>query len=293
MDSDQEKRMAQYLLGQLSEQEQTELERQYMMDDALFEELLAVEDELRDTYVRGELSRADRQAFEERLLTLPHQKEKEKFARTLRQYLVQAGTPAGPMAHLVAKWKSLLRIFAAQPRTVLIPALSLTLVVLVVGSWWLVLRNIQSSRNAPTTASTASGSPGQAPKPQPQTSIPAPEPGARTVAFVLTPGLIRGGVEESRPLVIPAGVSRVRLEARVDVGGDYSNFEAVLQTAENKRIWSERNLNAQTFPGGKIVFLDLSSSLLPPGDYILTLRGLTVARHHETVAEYGFRVGEK
>jgi hypothetical protein len=293
MESDQEKRMAQYLLGQLSEQEQAELERQYLMDDALFEELLAIEDELRDTYARGELSRAARQAFEQRLLILPHQKEKQKFARTLRQHLVQAGTPAGPLAHVIAKWKSLLRILGAQPRTVLIPALSTTLVVLVVGSWWLVRRGMQSSRNAPATTSTASGLPGQAHEPQPQTSNPAPEREASTVAFVLTPGLIRGGVRESSPLVIPAGVSRVRLEARVGVDGDYSNYEAVLQTAENKRIWSEENLNAQTFPGGKKIFLDLSSSLLPPGDYILTLRGLTVAGRPETVAEYAFRVGER
>jgi hypothetical protein len=152
---------------------------------------------------------------------------------------------------------------------------------------------MQSSRNAPASTSTASALPGQASEPQSQTSIHEPEREAESVAFVLTPGLIRGGGEESRPLVIPAGVSRVRLEARVDVDGDYSNYEAVLQTVENKRIWSEGNLNAQTFPGGKRIFLDLSSSLLPPGDYILTLRGLTAAGRSETVAEYAFRVVER
>jgi hypothetical protein len=31
--------------------------------------------------------------------------------------------------------------------------------------------------------------------------------------------------------------------------------------------------------------------LLPPGDYILTLRGLPTAGSPETVAEYAFRVG--
>jgi hypothetical protein len=291
MDPDQEKQMVQYLLGQLSEQEQAELERQYLVDDALFEALLAIEGELRDTYARGMLSRADRQAFEQRLLILPHQKEKQKFAQTLRQYLAQEGTPAGALAHVIAKWNSLLRILGAQPRTVLIPVLSVTLVVLVGGSWWLVRKGMQSSRNAPATTSTASAPPGQAPEPQLQTSTHAPEQEAGTVAFVLTPGLIRGGVQESRPLVIPAGVSRVRLETRFD--GDYSSYEAVLQTAEDKRIWSEGNLNAEIFPGGKRVFLDLSTSLLPPGDYILTLRGLTVSGRPETVAEYAFRVDKR
>jgi hypothetical protein len=290
MDSDQEKQMVQYLLGQLSEKEQAELDRQYLMDDALFEELLAIEDELHDTYLRGELSSADRQAFEQRLLILPNQKEKQKFARTLHQYIAQEG-PAGPLAHRVGKWKSLLRILEAQRRIIFIPAISTALVVLVVGSWWLVRRSIQSSQNAPGTASAAKGLPGQAPEPQPQTPTHAPQPEANTVAFVLTPGLIRGGVQESRPFVIPAGVSDVRLEARVE--GDYSSYEAVLQTAESKRIWSQGDLEAQAFPGGKRVFLDLSSSLLPPGDYILTLRGLPAAGSRETVAEYAFRVSKR
>jgi hypothetical protein len=291
MDSHQEKRMAQYLLGQLSEQEQTEFERQYLMDDVLFEELLAIEDELRDTYVRGELSKADRKAFEQLLLTLPRQKEKQEFARTLHQYLVQAGTPAGPTAHRAAKWKSLLQVLGTPPRTALIPALSVTLVVLVLGSWWLVRREMQSSRNASGTASTVKGQPGQVPAPQPSTSSPAPEQEAGTFAFVLTPGLIRGGEQESGALVIPASVSRVRLEARFDA--DYSSYEAVLQTAEGKRIWSEGNLNVQTLPDGKRVFLDLSSSLLSPGDFILTLRGSAVAGRPETVAEYAFRVAKR
>ena len=47
MSSDQEKRMAQYLLGQLPEEDQAELERRYLADDSLFEELLAIEDDLR------------------------------------------------------------------------------------------------------------------------------------------------------------------------------------------------------------------------------------------------------
>lgn len=283
--------MAQYLLGQLSEQEQAELEVQYLMDDALFEELLAIEDELRDTYVRGELSRADREAFEQRLLILPHQKEKQEFARTLRQYLVQAGTSSGLPARRVSKWESLLRILGAQPRTVLIPALSTTLLVLVAGSWWLVRRSTQSSRIASGAASTAGGLPAKASEPQARTSTPSAEQEATTAAFVLTPGLIRGGEQESTPLVIPGGASRVRLEARFEA--DYLSYQAVLQTAEGKRIWSEGNLNAQSSPSGKRVFLDLASSLLPPGDYILTLRGSAVSGRPETVAEYAFRVAKR
>jgi hypothetical protein len=109
------------------------------------------------------------------------------------------------------------------------------------------------------------------------------------MAVVLSRGLVRGNEEGSKPLVIPPEVSQVRLEARVEV--DYPRYEAVLQTAESKRIWSKGDLEAQAFPGGKrILLLYLSSSLLPHGDYILTVRGLPTPGSPETVAEYPFRV---
>jgi anti-sigma factor RsiW len=278
--------MAQYLLGQLPEEEQAELERRYLADDTLFEELLAIEDDLRDAYVRGELSRPDHEAFEQRLLTAPPQKQDQEFARTLFRYLGERGTRVGLLAQVVAKWKSLLRALGAQPRLVFVPALSVTILVLMAGGWWLGRRSVQRSQLQPAPHQTASGhAPGAAAPTGEQ------EPEARTIAVVLSRGLVRGNEEGSKPLVIPPEVSQVRLEARVEV--DYPRYEAVLQTAESKRIWSKGDLEAQAFPGGKRVLLYISSSLLPPGDYILTLRGLPAAGSLETVAEYAFRIGKR
>jgi anti-sigma factor RsiW len=79
--------MTQYLLGQLTEEEQAELEGAYLADDVLFEELAAAENDLRDAYARGELSTPDREAFEQRLLTTSGQQSEQEFARTLGSYL--------------------------------------------------------------------------------------------------------------------------------------------------------------------------------------------------------------
>jgi len=182
-------------------------------------------------------------------------------------------------------------ILEAQRRIVLIPAISAALVVLVVGSWWLVRRSMQSSRNAPGAASTAIGLPGQEPEPQSQAPSHAPEPETNTVAFVLAAGLTRGGAQESSPFVIPASASQVRLEARVKA--DYSSYEAVLQTAESKSIWRMGDLKAQASSEGKRILLDVPSSLLPPGDYILSLRGLPAAGSPQIVADYSFRVSNR
>lgn len=163
-----------------------------------------------------------------------------------------------------------------------IPVLSLTLLILMAGSWWLGRRSVRlqplpsaRSQNVPTGSA--------APTAEEQ------EPDTKTLAVVLSRGLVRGNEEGSKPLVIPPKVNQVRLEARVEV--DYPHYEAVLQTAESKQIWSKGNLEAQAFPGGKRILLYMSSSLLPPGDYILIVHGLPTAGSPETVAEYSFRVG--
>lgn len=290
--------MVQYLLGQLSEQEQADLERLYLMDDALFEQLLAIEDELRDTYVRGELSRADRRAFEQRLLILPHQKEKQEFARLLFRGLPEVDTSARTLHQRVAKRRSLLRVLRAPPWTILAPALSAALLIVIVGGWWLTrrLEHLRTPLQAISQGSSGVVPPtaGKLPEQGPEAQAPNRPPGQlqeeKTFAFVLTPRLIRGG-EESRPLVIPLEAGRVRLEARFE--GQYPRYQAVIETVEGRQVAMEGNLQAETFPGGLRIFLDISSSLLDPGDYILTLHGLPASGIPEIVAEYTFRVGKR
>jgi hypothetical protein len=280
MDSDKEKRMVKYLLRQLPEQEQVEFEARYLSDDACFEELLAIEDELRDAYARGELSGRDRDAFEQRLLATPQQRQTQEFARSLRQRVAKvSGASADRRESRVAKWKSRVWYFATHHRIVLVPALSATFLLLVAAGWWLGYRSRRSPASAPVATTPQTQSP---PRQQQEREV---------VAFVLTPGPVRGSEPGLASLVIPPGVSRVRLEARFE--GDYPSYEAILQTAENKRVWTARNLKAQASRDGKSVFIDISSSLISPGDYILTLRGVPAMGAPETAAEYAFRVAKR
>jgi hypothetical protein len=273
--------MQQYLLGRLPEEEEAELERRYLADDALFEELLAIEDDLRDAYVRGELSMPDHEAFQQRLLAVPRQRQEQDFARTLCRNLQQTGVEASPTGQPVARWKSLLQAVGAWPRAALVPALTFTILILMAGSWWLGRKSGQPQ--GPQTAS-------QTPK-QGSSASGEPRIEASMITVVLNRGLMRSGGQESKPVVIPPGVRQVRLEARIEI--DYPRYEAVLQTVESKRIWSQGDLTAEPSSGGKRVVLELSSSLLPPGDYILTLHGLPASGSPETVAEYSFSVSTK
>jgi hypothetical protein len=61
-----EARLARYLLGRMSENEQLAVESEYFRNREAFEHLLALEDELMYDYLRGDLSAEDRAAFQNR-----------------------------------------------------------------------------------------------------------------------------------------------------------------------------------------------------------------------------------
>ena len=57
--------LVRYLLGQLSEEEQEQIEEQYIGDGDFLDQLLVVEDDLIDDYVTGSLPAQDRLHFEQ------------------------------------------------------------------------------------------------------------------------------------------------------------------------------------------------------------------------------------
>ncbi len=82
--------MRRYFLGDLPLEERVRLEDRYLLDVALFEGLLAAENDLIDAYVRGELTEAERQQFEMEYLKSPEGHERLDFARALNQVSVLA-----------------------------------------------------------------------------------------------------------------------------------------------------------------------------------------------------------
>src|SRR5262245_26755676 len=76
-----------YLLQDLSESERQALELRLLIDDDLAEELEIVEDELIDEYLAKELSRRERNRFEEVFLANPERKKKLNAGQALKRYL--------------------------------------------------------------------------------------------------------------------------------------------------------------------------------------------------------------
>jgi CHAT domain-containing protein/tetratricopeptide (TPR) repeat protein len=85
-----------YLLQQLSDPEQQEIELQLLSDEDFSAELDAAEDELIDEYLANELSPDDRQSFEQNFLTTPERNSKLTSAQTMKRYFDKMGPDPFP-----------------------------------------------------------------------------------------------------------------------------------------------------------------------------------------------------
>jgi len=92
----QEQLIRSYLLGELPESEQEQIEERLVTDQnpAFFDEFLIIEDELLDDYVLGHISEQERTKLETGLLRSPHEYRKLEFVKTLERYI--AHTKAAP-----------------------------------------------------------------------------------------------------------------------------------------------------------------------------------------------------
>ena len=77
--------MIRYLLGDVSEDEQLRLEEQFFTDEDSYQQLTALEDELRYDYAQGNLTPRERQLFEKRFLTTPADRKKVDLAKAVLQ----------------------------------------------------------------------------------------------------------------------------------------------------------------------------------------------------------------
>lgn len=312
--------IVQYLLGDLSEQEKVRLEQQYFDDDDFFEQLLVVEGDLIDGYVRGELSGLERERFETHVLASPRQRQRVEIARALVEYATEspvAASPAEERRKPVVWWRSLLDGLGAKNRA-MAPAFAAAVLVILVGGWLFVIetvrlrnqvKHIQADR-AETLKHERELLRQLSEQGQHNDQLAAELQRERTqrelleqelanpqrltlstITFVLTPGLVRGASEPKR-LIIPRGADLVRM--RLDLDRDnYKSHRAVLETIDGKRFWSSGSLKAQPTSSGKVATLTLPASLFTRGDYILTLSGVNAVGSLENVAEYYFNVVRK
>ena len=269
-----------YLLGQLSSEQQSQFEERLLTDDGIFEELEIIEDELVDEYLSADLTDADRQSFESHFLASPEHREKLNFARAFRKSLTnrvrlpdQAPSPAQPAEPRVgedmgtetpavrapSRKKSWFRFFGIQ-NPALGYATAAALVLVVVGSSWVVWRRATAPR----------------------------DPG-RVHTVVLASGLTRDIGEGATSIRVPPDTDTLRLHLILS-DNRHTSYEATLLDADGSTLTTQSNLRTETVEGQTPIIFDIPANLLSPGDYRVKLSGVSTSGVTESLPSYAFRV---
>lgn len=273
----QQQTIRDYLLGSLLTEQQAQFEERLLTSDEVYEELVIVEDELIDKYLREELPASDRESFESHFLAAPEHQEKLRFARAFRKYvaaesgvrtqkgaavpLSETETVEFPRPKTSRPTESRWLGFLPIRNPIYGYAMTAAVLLLVVGGSWVAWRNLNSGQ----------GNPG------------------RVLSFVLTPGLSRGDAYGGNRLVVPADTGTVRLQLLL-TGDRHESYEATLIDAEARTLTTKRNLPKEMTNGHPGVVLDLAASLMPAGDYQVKLKGVNRDGTSESVASYSFRI---
>jgi hypothetical protein len=303
--NDSKQTITRYLLGELSEGEQSALEERYFADPRVFDAITAAEAALVDDYVRGKLSAAMRARFEQTYLADPRRRNRVRFAEVLATRLDQAAA-AQPSGHAVrqpaeerkseAGWWSWIDGLWASKWS--LGGATATVLIVATGIW-LAIQSRQvrqeSAQEQARAPELERSSPKPADPPPPETR-PSPEEPRRPsfATLVLTVRVGERGQDGSRPptLIIPPGTSDVRVQLRLSEH-EYASYQVVLRAVGGPEILRRANVRPVADGPNPVLTLSVPASRFSPGDYILTLRGADAGGELDDLSQSLFRVEEK
>lgn len=306
-----EARIRQYLLGALAQDERRDLEDQYFSDTETFDELVAIENDLIDSYVRQELSSFEGEQFETQYLNSPRRKDRLEFARSIDRACRESFVTASTRRPFSSRFG--IHVFSKAYPILQWASVAAALILAAAGSW-LIFQNyqlrmqLQEARKQSLSVQAQVGHQQEQPRPQgptldlhdasrsqtpPNTDVATLEPSTQP-ALIFTPssGVERGAERSQKALAIPPNVSSVIL--RLPLSRDtYVKYQAELQTVEGRTIQTTKGLTSRKSSGQAVVLFRVLSKRLATGDYVVMLSGTDADGKVEDVEAYSFRTVDK
>ena len=267
-----------YLLGLLSEPEQTQLELQLLSDDEAYAQLLLAEDDLIEAYLHGELSGLERERFER--IFLAHAARKEKLSLT-RALMVQANAVAKPALPKLERQEAAPGWAKLWPvGWKLATAAALASLVLIIG-----LRFIRPTAT-PGDAPMLAGSPRTS---APVQASPPPVGGTKTLPVELSSGQSMAIGTTLKEITITPEIGQVQLQLwlRKD---RWDTYKVSLQPYDLPAKELPGEFKRQTVKGLSYIEVSLPITELPNQEFTLKLEGIMANGERGRADHYNFRV---
>ena len=282
--------MMRFLLGEMPAEERAAFEDQYIKDPDLFQQLVELENDLIDLYAMGALSRSERKRLEQSLLADPERQNRLPFARAMAGYSAQE-KPTRPIQSL----------FGSLPwLPALLPIAAVLLLVLLVGTGWLLLANHNLRTELETLRDQQAAALKTTADLQQQVDALIRELAARDqsthdtssgqtlLSFALKADSLRGDGQTPR-LVLPPAVSSLALHL-IFSADSFSDYNVFLETANGSLVWHKTHAKGQpSAAGNKEIVVTFPTSLFKNGDYVARITAGS-GSGAEDVAGYSFSI---
>lgn len=329
-DLNSEKIIIRYLLGELTEAQQIEIEDRAFSDQEFLAGITAVENDLIDDYVRDEMSDGDRRRFESRFLASESRRKKVQFARALTRVMSETRVTERETPTVLARtvsWRDALAAFIHGLHPAGRLALAAAILLILIGGAWLITETLRlRTRLSQLQAQQQSaGDDRQTLERQVEVerrrseelaaqldrekqqraqtdeslrrlseTVNRPDETPRSIiaSLMLLPGISRGASTQPK-LVLPANATVAQIQIGIDPEEVYKNFGVELRTISGRSVWTRDNLTARNTRGGRAVRLALPAGVLSSGEYELRLKGVTATGGTEDVGFYYFAVTKR
>jgi hypothetical protein len=311
-----DQQLIRYLLGVLPEEEAQRLDELSVADDEIALRLRAVEDDLVDSYARGELSGETLEQFKSFYLSSAHRREKLAFAETLQARELKTAGAAARSAQAVAAQRSAETREASQRRSPLrilsVPRLSLqwgfagaaAAMALVAGFLLLEVGQLKQQVTGARSETAALDQREQALEKQlnEQSTAAAQTQSElerlrnessrfdtiKSIAVLLMPQT--RGTSQPVSIAVPTGIDALpmRLELESD---EFPEYQVTLkQPGSDRALWHSAKLKAGAEGKNRALSLSIPVKVLKQETYVLEASGIRAKGTPELLSSYVFRV---
>jgi hypothetical protein len=305
-----------YLLGSLREEEAERLDELSIADDAFAWHLSAVENDLVDAYVRGELSGDELAQFKKSYLSSPNRLQRVEFAGALRSFDARTATAADQAATArtmpsskpeeeLSKSLSPWRWFSV-PRLALHWGFAGGALAMMLAAGYLLLESARLRKQTTEAQGSRAALDQREQELRRQLNdqraanagmaneldkIRQSQPKLgqlSTLAALLLPPT--RGVGRIPTVSIPPGTGLVVLLLTLETD-DFPAYRVGLkEPATNQIVWHSANLEAATSGGNKTVSISFPPRLLKQQNYVLELSGVSRNGRAEFISGYPIRI---
>ena len=268
----------QYLLGELDEHDQEQLEQRVITNPDYKEEVLITEEELLEEFVNGTLSLREHESFTRMYSSSPARRRKVKIAQALNKYASEHAPVVQPMAQ--KSWaKSLFELFSTKNRFHQLSLATLILVLVAGGSllaYWLITHQRSANYDALLRLN--------------QFGSELLKPDSSVVAVRL-PALLFRGTGEPRNISITKQTRTVQLWLPDPSGGAYS-FRAILKRNDGSEVFTLEDLRARQVDQHSSLVLQIPAEMLTPQAYQLEIFEKRADGTYDSPSTYPLNVNE-